>query len=65
MCGIQERDLRAIWKQEISYFDAQEDAVIQIISEEASAYFSGQKGIEDVTGVIQNRVQLYLNENGS
>ncbi len=47
------------------YFDAQEDAVIQIISEEASAYFSGQKGIEDVTGVIQNRVQLYLNENGS
>lgn len=34
----------------------------KIIDEEISAYFKGQKGIEEVCGIIQNRVQLYLDE---
>ncbi len=33
-----------------------------IIGEEASAYLHNQKEIEEVCGIIQNRVQLYLNE---
>ncbi len=45
------------------YFSAEEDQVIRIISEEAAAYYSGQKSPEEVTRVIQNRVQLYVNEN--
>lgn len=33
-----------------------------IIQEEVSGYFSGQKEVYDVVGVIQNRVSIYLNE---
>ncbi len=33
-----------------------------IIDEEAEAYFQNQKTLEEVTRIIQNRVQLYLNE---
>lgn len=36
--------------------------MLGIILEEASGYFSGQKTVDDVASVIQNRVQLYLNE---
>lgn len=47
------------------YFDAEGDEIIRIIEEEAAGYYSGQKGIQDVVEVIQNRVQLYVNENRS
>ena len=43
-----------------SYYDA---SVENIINEEAAAYFAGQKSAEDVAGVIQSRVQIYINEN--
>lgn len=33
-----------------------------IINEEAEAYFTGQKSLEEVTALIQNRVSLYLEE---
>ena len=39
------------------------EAVINIINEEAGAYFSGQKSAKDVAGIIQSRVQVYVNEN--
>lgn len=40
-----------------------EDAVISaIVAEEAAAYFQGQKSVEDVSGIIQGRVELYLSE---
>ncbi|MCD8325417.1 MAG: extracellular solute-binding protein [Lachnospiraceae bacterium] len=35
-----------------------------IITEEADSYFSGQKSREDVAALIQNRVSLYLAEQG-
>lgn len=38
------------------------DPVLQIINEEASGYYNGQKNVEDVIKVIQNRVQLYMDE---
>ena len=34
-----------------------------IILEEAGAYFSGDKTAQEVAGIIQSRVQLYLDEN--
>lgn len=37
--------------------------ILNIILEEASGYFEGQKSVEDVAAVVQNRVQLYMNEN--
>lgn len=45
------------------YFDVEGDEIIRIISEEASSYYSGQRGAGDVAALIQNRVQLYVNEN--
>ena len=45
------------------FYSVKEDEILQIIHEEAGAYYSGQKGIDDVASVIQNRVQLYVDEN--
>ena len=40
-----------------------ETDIQNIISEEASAFFSGQKTAEEVAEIIQNRVNVYINEN--
>ncbi len=37
--------------------------ISNIISEECSAFFSGQKTPEEVAEIIQNRVSVYINEN--
>lgn len=37
--------------------------VLDILLQEAPAYFSGQKSLDAVIDGIQQRVQLYLNEN--
>ena len=37
--------------------------IVKIIEEEAESCFQGQKSAEQVAGIIQNRVQLYLHEN--
>ena len=34
-----------------------------IITEEAEPFFKGQKSAKDAAGVIQNRIQIYVNEN--
>lgn len=34
-----------------------------IVTEEAEAFFAGQKSAKDVAGIIQSRAQLYVNEN--
>lgn len=44
-------------------FDVEGDEILRIISEEASGYYSGQRGAGDVAALIQNRVQLYVKEN--
>ncbi len=36
--------------------------IMDIINEEAEAYFSGDKSAEDVAALIQNRVGIYLGE---
>ncbi len=39
------------------------DEILNIVTEESGAYFSGQKSAQDVADVIQSRVQVYVNEN--
>ncbi len=36
--------------------------ILDIIHEEAQAYFSGSKNIEEICAIIENRVQVYLDE---
>ena len=43
-----------------AYIDS---SVENIIIEESAGFFEGQKTAEDVAGVIQSRVQIYINEN--
>ncbi|MCR5755255.1 MAG: extracellular solute-binding protein, partial [Acetatifactor sp.] len=38
------------------------DAVTNIINEEAAAFYAGQKTAEEVAKIIQNRVQVYVDE---
>ena len=40
----------------------EDEVIMNIIYEEAEGFFHGQKTAEDVVGLIQNRVQLYLDE---
>lgn len=37
--------------------------VMRIINEETEAFFAGQKPVEHVADIIQNRIQIYVNEN--
>jgi multiple sugar transport system substrate-binding protein len=36
--------------------------VLDIVKEEAAAYFAGDKSVDDVCKVIQDRVTTYVNE---
>lgn len=40
-----------------------DNELIKIIQEEAEPYFQGQKTVEEVTVVIQGRLQIYVSEN--
>ncbi len=40
-----------------------DDSIINIIMEEAEAFFEGEKTAEEAAGIIQSRAQLYVNEN--
>lgn len=39
------------------------EELIHIITEETQAFFQGQKSVGDTVRVIQNRIQIYVNEN--
>lgn len=40
-----------------------DNEIYKIIEEETEGYFQGQKSVDEVAGIIQSRVQLYVNEN--
>lgn len=40
-----------------------DQTILNIINEEAAAYFEGQKSAQEVVGVIQSRIQTYVSEN--
>lgn len=46
------------------YYYGENKPLLDIIEEEAEPYFRGEKGLEDVAGIIQSRIQVYLNERG-
>ena len=48
----------------ITVMNTSDAAISKIISEEMPAYFSGQKDLEDVIEIMQDRVQKVLDERG-
>ena len=42
--------------------DNVDDEIISIITEDASAYFSGAKSLEETVHLIQERVSIYVSE---
>lgn len=40
-------------------------ALLQIVTEEAAAYYNGSRTISEVAQIIENRVGLYLKENAA
>lgn len=56
----QVKELIASAKQRQNNVD---EELINIISEETEPFFKGQKSASDVANVIQNRIQVYVNEN--
>ena len=71
MREIKEEDITEEWIE--AFIKAAEDArplpvrtkpVLEVIREEAEDYFNGMKSLEEVISIMENRVQLYLNENG-
>lgn len=39
-----------------------DEEIYKIVTEEAAAYFNGDKTVEEIAGLIQSRVNLYVNE---
>lgn len=39
------------------------EQLVNIVSEESEAFFKGQKSAADTANIIQNRIQIYVNEN--
>lgn len=44
------------------YYTAENKPLLDIIAEETAPYFRGEKALEDVVGIIQSRIQVYLDE---
>lgn len=44
------------------FFPYKTQEILAIIEEETALYFDGSKSMEETVDVIQNRVQLYLDE---
>ncbi len=40
-----------------------EDEIMKIITEEAEAFYKGQKSVDEVANVIQSRIHIYVSEN--
>ena len=47
----------------VTMLSSNNTSVNNIINEEASAFFSGQKGAKEVADIIQSRLSIYVNEN--
>ncbi|MDE6924824.1 MAG: extracellular solute-binding protein [Acetatifactor sp.] len=39
------------------------DEILNIINEEAAAFFQGQKSVDEVTNIIQSRINIFVSEN--
>lgn len=54
--------LNAVETADFRPMSEEEEMIVRIVLEEAESYYRGDKSLEEVTGLIQNRVQLLLNE---
>ena len=54
-------DLNALFAKAV-FFPWRTEEILSIIEEETALYFDGSKGMEETIDIIQNRVQLYLDE---
>ncbi|MBR4669969.1 MAG: extracellular solute-binding protein [Butyrivibrio sp.] len=71
--GNEEITLKPLTQEEVDFltdfilsidkFYRYSEEVHEIISEEAKAYFSGQKSAKEVADIIQSRLTIYINEN--
>lgn len=64
--AAKEEDVQAV-RSLIESVDKMQDPdsqIATIISEEAQTYFSGDKSVEEVVDVVENRIQLYMEEIG-
>ena len=55
-------NMRDILKNTTAVQDSVSTSIMNIISEEAAAYFTGEKTAADVAAVVQSRVDIYLSE---
>jgi hypothetical protein len=46
----------------INHFNISDETVTGIITQEAADFFNGSKTAEETAGIIQNKVDLYINE---
>ena len=54
--------MRTLLNNTTAVLDSVSTSIMNIISEEAAAYFSGEKTAADVAAVVQSRVDIYLSE---
>ena len=54
--------LHAIETADFTPMSEEEEMIVKIVVEETGSYYNGDKTLEEVAGLIQNRVQLILNE---
>ncbi|MCM1134839.1 MAG: extracellular solute-binding protein [Clostridium sp.] len=59
----QEVEFLKNWIKSVDKAYKMDETLINIITEEAAPYYAGQKSAKDVAGIIQSRVQIYVNEN--
>lgn len=61
---IQEDQLARFWEclNNAETAPYRTEHILEIIKEEAELYFTGDKSIEEISGIIDNRVRLYLAE---
>lgn len=62
---LSQEELQALYDfvcsvNKVQFYD---DAITNIIQEEVESFYSGAKGVDEVADIIQNRVQLYVDEN--
>ena len=60
---VEEEEMLSRLIDSATFEDPRLREVIAIVREEAAPYFAGQKSLEQVTIVMENRVRLYLQEN--
>lgn len=65
--AMTEEEQTAVWNMiksvdRISLETSREQKIISMIGEEAAAYFSGDKSLEETMEIIQSRVELYMEE---